>query len=329
MLLLDTENIITFRLALTGTVSPPSVRILLYLPTTLVFDASPEPDGRWSVNIRIPNETVPGSYKMAVEVTVGGRIFVPLKSDIQIKRVEFEIEDMEFTPKRKPKYEEPKYEESVQEVKRPAPKNVGDLLKKALKEQSPKSAPTPNAVPLIVPSVEPKVVPAPTQSTPAPIIKPTPAPEAVHIPADVPKGPSVAEMLLKALKEQPMATPKVVVQVPISELIHKNQQEPEKPKSSALGDLLLSSLKEYAENPPEPVEIPLVRRRAQISVEDERAPAQPQVSDLLLRIFKEKNDGVSIEAGTSAIAEAIVKNVPDSSERNRLLELAGIQVQHV
>ena len=96
MLLIDSENQITFSLTLAGTTSPPSVRIVLELDPMVIYQAAKADGDKWTVNMKIPAGVKAGVYDYSVEVTVAGRIFVPLKSSIEIGSIEISISNFDI-----------------------------------------------------------------------------------------------------------------------------------------------------------------------------------------------------------------------------------------
>ena len=145
MLLLGSDNQITFKLALTGTQQEPSVRVILNLDPAVMYIAEPVGEGKWSVNMKIPEAAEPGEYDFCVEVAVGGRLFTPLKNKIDIGKIEVSIEDFSFGNEPTPKVEPvkvpfeiesarvpEKYEVEVVEEKK-SKQDLGEFLLQALK----------------------------------------------------------------------------------------------------------------------------------------------------------------------------------------------------
>src|SRR6476646_5538627 len=98
MLFLDQDNEISFKVAISGTDNVPSVRMVLSLDPMVIYTATPikEESGKWSVNVKLPQSTKPGKYDFAIEATVGDRLFVPLKSTIEVGQIEVAVEGLEF-----------------------------------------------------------------------------------------------------------------------------------------------------------------------------------------------------------------------------------------
>jgi hypothetical protein len=88
MLLIGQDNPVTFRVTVAGTSEEPAVRLRLGGEPALSFSARRAEGDQWEANLALPAATPPGPMDLAVEVTLGGRLLVPLRRSIDAGTLE-------------------------------------------------------------------------------------------------------------------------------------------------------------------------------------------------------------------------------------------------
>lgn len=79
------HNTIKFNVNVMGSSQEPRVRVVIGSTPELAFPASLL-DGKWSVDLAIPESVEAGSYDLRVEVLLNNRLFTPLNKRVELTR---------------------------------------------------------------------------------------------------------------------------------------------------------------------------------------------------------------------------------------------------